>query len=32
MGVAGGEVGRAEELSQNRGMDGMGVNECREIF
>jgi hypothetical protein len=32
VGVAGGEVGRAEELSQNRGMDGMVVNECREVF
>jgi hypothetical protein len=30
--VIGGEVGRVEELSQNRGIDGMVVNECCENF
>jgi hypothetical protein len=30
MGIAGGEAGRIEELRQNRTIDGMVVNECRE--
>jgi hypothetical protein len=32
VGVAGGEVGRAEELSQNRGIDGMVVMNIVKIF
>jgi hypothetical protein len=32
VGVARGEVGGAEELSQNRGIDGIAVSECRENF